>query len=62
MDIRKTDEIGLKDGHRLAKKEGLVQYLECSAMEGVGLTEVYDTVARAAVGIFKKKSKMCCIM
>lgn len=60
-DVRDVSVISPKDGMRLCRKEGLVDYLECSAKTKEGLTEVFQVTAKASVGLVKKKSQMCCI-
>lgn len=60
-DVRDVSVISPKDGMRLCRKEGLVDYLECSAKTKEGLVEVFQVTAKASVGLVKNKSQMCCI-
>jgi len=61
-DIRDLSAVSPKEGRRIARREGLAAYLECSAKEMDGLTEVYDAAARASVGLLKGKTRPCCIL
>lgn len=37
-------------GQQVANKLGAVAYVECSALENIGVMEVFETAARAALG------------
>uniref|UniRef100_A0A6A7G0R5 Cell division control protein 42 homolog n=1 Tax=Hirondellea gigas TaxID=1518452 RepID=A0A6A7G0R5_9CRUS len=61
-DVRDESVITTKDGMKLCRKHGLVQYIESSAKTGDGLKQVFDSAAVISVGLLKKKSRMCCVM
>ncbi|GBG29047.1 Ras-like GTP-binding protein RHO [Hondaea fermentalgiana] len=45
------------DGERMKNNIGALQYLECSALTGQGLKDVFDTAIRIAFKASKKRSK-----
>jgi GTPase SAR1 family protein len=38
-----------KEGRQLAMKMGATQYIECSALQGIGLHDVFDQVIRLII-------------
>jgi cell division control protein 42 len=37
-------QVTRKEGHKLAKRLGAVKYIECSALEKIGVEEVFEEV------------------
>jgi len=54
---RKQKPVGKKDGKKLAKEIGAVDYLECSAKNMIGHREIFDEVIRYVVNEYKKGKK-----
>eukprot|EP00057_Strongylocentrotus_purpuratus_P018389 XP_011672863.1 PREDICTED: ras-like GTP-binding protein rhoA [Strongylocentrotus purpuratus] len=51
------EPVKTEDAQVLAKKIGAIPYLECSAKENKGITEVFETVALAGIKQDEKKKK-----
>ena len=51
------EPVKTEDAQVLAKKIGAISYLECSAKENKGITEVFETVALAGIKQDEKKKK-----
>jgi Ras family protein A len=56
----KQSVVSRDDGLKVAKKIGAYAYVECSALTYEGVEEVFETAARAALKM--KKKKMSCIL
>lgn len=61
-DIRTLNDITRKRVQKLCKKEGLVDYVECSAMTQEGIQEVFDQAILAVVGKTNKSIFPCTII
>lgn len=58
-----SEPIKRDDGEQLCKRIGASGFLECSAKEKLGLSEIFDTVARVTTNAEKfkqSKSKSVC--
>jgi len=64
MDLRakKPDCISTSEGKKLRRKIRAVAYLECSAINNVGLEEVFTEAVRASISLPSKKQKRCLIL
>lgn len=61
MDVRNQDVLTPRDGKKLAKRNRLSKYVECSAKTQEGLQEVFSSAVMAAVGL-APRSRPCVIM
>ena len=52
LDLRddpKTETIPLSEGLKIAKKIGAANYIECSALTGKNVNDVFETAVRAVL-------------
>eukprot|EP00941_MAST-03F_sp_MAST-3F-sp1_P003171 g3171.t1 len=60
LDKRNRKPVTKEEGIRLAKEIGAVAYVECAAITGEGLKEVFSAALKA--GLTKKKKKDRCVL
>ena len=50
------------DGQNVADKMGAYDFLECSALEDIGVEEVFHVATKAAMEKRRGKKKGCCLL
>ncbi len=51
-----------EDGEKMAIRINAFKYIECSAKESIGVMDVFQTAALAALSIQPKKSCFCSLL
>ena len=57
----KQEPVKPEEGRTMAEKINAYAYLECSAKSKEGVREVFETAARAALQVQKKRKRVCSI-